>query len=46
MAGFVALAMVCYQRVEKTRWWIAMGACLAAAVSSHYYAIFGSAQPF
>jgi hypothetical protein len=41
MAGFVALAMVCYQRVEITRWWVAMGVCLAAAVSSHYYAIFG-----
>ena len=41
MAGFVALAMVSYQRAEKTVWCIVMALSLAAAEASHYYAIFG-----
>lgn len=40
MVGFVALAMVCYQRADQAAWWVAMGLSLAAAESSHYYAIF------
>ena len=42
MVGFVALAMVCYQRADRIAWWAAMGISLAIAVSSHYYAIFGA----
>jgi hypothetical protein len=39
MVGFVALAMVCYQR-DKAAWWFLMGLSLAAAEASHYYAVF------
>jgi hypothetical protein len=42
MAGFVALAMVCYQRADKAAWWVLMGLSLAAAEGSHYYAVFAT----
>lgn len=38
--GFLALAMVCWQRIETSRWFsVPMGLCLAGAVASHYYGV-------
>ncbi len=40
MAGCTALAMICYQRADKLLWCLLLALSLAAAVDSHYYAIF------
>lgn len=43
LAGFTALSFVCWQRAtsapHRARWLLALAASLAAAVSSHYYAV-------
>jgi hypothetical protein len=40
MAGFVALALLSYQRAEDNLWCLIMGLSLAAAEGVHYYASF------
>jgi 4-amino-4-deoxy-L-arabinose transferase-like glycosyltransferase len=38
--GFLALGLLCWQRLEASRWFgVPLGLFLAAAVASHYYAI-------
>lgn len=43
LAGFTALSFLCWQRAtdpeRRVRWLVALAASLAAAVSSHYYAV-------
>jgi hypothetical protein len=40
MSACVAIAFVCYQRVDRTRWVLLMGLSLAAAGAFQYYAVF------
>jgi hypothetical protein len=40
MAGFTALAMICYQRAEGVLGCVLMAVSLAAADASHFYAVF------
>ena len=39
MCACVALALVCYQRVDRMRWVLLMGLSLAAAGAFQYYAV-------
>jgi hypothetical protein len=40
MSACVAIAFVCYQHVDRTRWVLLMGLSLAAAGAFQYYAVF------
>jgi Dolichyl-phosphate-mannose-protein mannosyltransferase len=40
MSACAAIALVCYQRVDRTRWVLLMGLSLAAAGAFQYYAVF------